>query len=68
VPLWGRGLGPHLTQCRLGQVLPAYQDMGQKLEDCDFWGGRAGSPSNTYVACAETYPHAKFYLDLIDMG
>jgi len=42
----------------------ATTDMGQKLEDCDFWGGRAGSPSNTYVAFAETYPHTKFHLDL----
>ena len=24
-PFWGRELGPHLTQCRLGQGLPPYQ-------------------------------------------
>ena len=28
------------------------------------WGGGAGSPSNTYVARAEAYLHAKFHLDL----
>jgi len=56
---WGE-LGPHLTQCGLGQGLPPYQvaswfiqpfatvDMGQNV-GCAvplFWGG-AGSPSNT---------------------
>jgi len=24
-PFWGRELGPHLTECRLGRGLPPYQ-------------------------------------------
>jgi len=59
-PLFGEGRGPHLTQSRLGRVLPPYQVASSSMQSygrnrygpkiggsAPFGGGRAGSPSNT---------------------
>jgi len=65
--------GPHLTQCRLGRgllsgilIYPAVwpqQTWGQNWGLCPFWGGGAGSPSNTLWPRPRLYLHAKFHLD-----
>jgi len=60
-PFFGRGSwGPHLSQCGLGRGLPTCQVPSWSIQPfghnrhgpkivglCPFWGGGAGSPSNT---------------------
>jgi len=73
-PLAEGELGPHLTQCRLGQGLPPYQVAswsiqpfrhnrhGPKIRGLCPFGRGARSPSNS-VARSEAYLQAKFHLD-----
>jgi len=70
-------LGPHLAQCGLDRGPTPYQVPSWSIEPfghnrqrpktgglCPlFWGGGAGSPSNTKVAWAEAYLHTKWHLN-----
>jgi len=73
-PLWGRELGPHITQCRLGRGLPLYQVASWSIHQqtwAENWGGlcllfreRWGwVPIKHNVAWAEAYVHTKWQLD-----
>jgi len=72
----GEGAGPHLTQCRLGRDLPAYQVASSAIQPfghngmCKKWGGLCSlflggelAPYLTHVALTEAYLHVKFHLD-----
>ena len=71
-PFLGRGLGPHLTQSRLGWGLPPCQVPVSSIQSFGHnkhgpktggWGGGTGSPSNTKSPCTEADLHTKWHLD-----
>jgi len=61
LPFWGRELGPHLTQCRLGRAKwhldPSSHRDGRKIGgSAHFWGGGAICPHLTQCRLGRGLP------------